>query len=57
MVENKQMHQIFITPTSGLNFLMKFCEHDLLIIEIISTKFHKKVIRFSLRIKPIGPKE
>ena len=28
MVENKYMYQVFIIPTSGLNFLMKFCRDD-----------------------------
>ena len=42
MVENEPMYQVFITPTSGLNFLMKFCRNDKLIIEIISDKIREK---------------
>ena len=52
MVENKHMYQFFITLTSGLNFLMKFCRNDLIIKEIISTKFYEKTNPLNPRTIP-----
>lgn len=46
------MNQNFITLTFGLNFLMKFYGHDLLIIEIVSIKFYEKNHLFNLRTRP-----
>lgn len=43
------MYHIFITPTFDLNFLMKYGENDLLIIEIIFTIFHEKINMFTSR--------
>lgn len=39
MNENEHKYQIFVTPTFNLNFLLNFCEYDI-IIQIISIKFH-----------------
>lgn len=40
--ENKSLYQNLFTPTLHLNFLLKFCENNLLVIEIISFKFYEK---------------
>lgn len=37
-----------------LFILIKFCEDDLLIIDIISTKFHEKIICLAFELDLIG---
>lgn len=51
IIKNKYMYHIFITHTSGLNFVMKICGDDLLNVNIISTKFHKKIHTFNFQTK------
>lgn len=46
MDRNERVYQFF-TSTSSLNFFLKFCTDDLLIIDIIFTKFHKTIHPFN----------
>lgn len=46
MNKNEHIYQIFVTLSSSLNFLLKFCGDDQL-IEIISTKFHDRIHLFT----------
>ncbi|KAM7488864.1 hypothetical protein LguiB_026348 [Lonicera macranthoides] len=50
MVKIENMYQISIMPTSGLNFLMKFCRYGL----PSPPSLVKKSIHLVLKLEPIG---
>ena len=47
MYDNNHIYQLFITPTSNLNFLLKFFENGIFIIDIIFIKFYRKIRSFN----------
>lgn len=47
MYGNKCVCQIFITHISDLNLSLEFCEDNILIIEIVSTKFYENIHHFN----------
>ena len=48
VAENAHVYQFFITPSSRLNFLMKFGGCDLLIVQIVSTISLEKFIHLPM---------
>lgn len=50
------IYQLFSQLTFELNFFMKLDEHDTLIMEIISSKFHQEIHQFTPSKVPINTK-